>query len=115
MFCWIGVFLLISGGLSLLFNELTLRVRRAWPWRRDDSDPVRDRELDEFYRLMILLGSVASIEAGAVLAAVGLPHVALRIAVYLGLAAWLIWRRPAMRDKEFWRALPFRGRRRSRA
>ena len=110
MWYWVGIILLISGGLSLIFNEFTVRIRRIWPWRRDESDPTRDAELNEFYRLMVYLGSIGSIEFGALLAAVALPHIALRIAAYFCFGAWLLFRRPAMREREFWLALPFRGR-----
>ena len=110
MWHWLGMFLLVSGLLSLVFNEVTVQVRRIWPWRRDDSDPTRDQELNEFYRLMNFLGSVGSIEIGAVLAVAPLPHVAPRVAAYLCFGAWLLFRRPAMRERAFWLALPFRGR-----
>lgn len=110
MWYWVGIFLLISGVLSLIFNEFTVQVRRIWPWRRDDSDPTRDEELNEFYRLMVYLGSIGSIELGAVLTAIALPHVAFRIAAYLCFGGWLLFRRPAMREREFWLALPSRGR-----
>jgi hypothetical protein len=53
------MFLLVSGVLSLAFNELTVRVRRTWPERRGDSDPIRDQELDEFPWLRVYLGSIA--------------------------------------------------------
>ena len=109
MWYWIGIYLLITGGLSLIFNEFTVQIRRVWPWRRSDGDRVRDEELNEFYRLMVYLGSIGSIEVGAALTAISLPHVGLRVATYLCFGAWLLWRRPAMREKEFWLALPFRG------
>ena len=111
MWYWIGVFLLISGTLSLIFNEFTVQVRRIWPWRRDDADPVRNAELNEFYRFVVYVASIGSIELGASLVAVALPHVALRIVTYLCFGAWLIGRRPAMREKEFWLALPLKGKR----
>ena len=110
MWYWVGVFLLISGVLSLIFNEFTVKVRRIWPWRRDESDPTRDDALNEFYRLMVYLGAIGSIEIGALLAAAALPHLALRIAAYLCFGAWLLFKRPAMRERKFWLALPFRGR-----
>ncbi len=108
---WIGIFLLISGTLSLVLNEFTVQVRRIWPWRRDDADPVRDEELKEFYRLTVYAGSIASIEIGAVFADIALPHLALRVVGYLGFGAWLIWRRPVMRTKEFWLSIPHKGKR----
>ena len=110
MWSWVGLFLLVSGVLSLIFNEFTMQVRRFWPWRRDSSDNTRDAELCEFYRLSVFLGSIGSIEFGAVLAEFALPHAALRVAVYLCFGAWLLFRRPAMRERAFWLALPFRGR-----
>jgi hypothetical protein len=112
MWYWLGIFLLISGTLSLIFNEFTVRVRRIWPWRRDDSDPVRDEELKEFYRFSIYAGSIASIEIGAVLADIALPHLVLRVVAYLCFGAWLIWRRPVMRTRRFWLSIPYRGKRR---
>lgn len=111
MWTWLGVFLLISGVLSLVFNEFTVQVRRIWPWRRDDSDLTRDEELNEYYRLLVYIGSIGSIEFGTALTAAPLPHIAIRIAAYLCFGAWLLWRRPAMREREFWLVLPFRGRR----
>lgn len=88
-----------------------MQCRRIWPWRRDDSDPVRDDELNEFYRFWVYLGSLASIETGIWLAAVRAPELGFRVLVYLCFGAWLLWRRPAMRRTAFWLALPFRGRR----
>jgi len=112
MWYWLGVLLLISGVLSLLFNEFAVQVRRIWPWRRDDSDPVRNQELNEFYRFATYAGSIASIEIGAILAGIALPPLLLRLVAYLCFGAWLIWRRPVMRTREFWLSLPYRGKRR---
>lgn len=112
MWHWIGLLLLISGMLSLCFNEFTVQVRRIWPWRRDDVDPVRNEELNEFYRLSVYFGSAASIEIGARLGDVALPHWMIRLSLYVCFAAWLLWRRPAMRRKQFWLSLPRRGRKR---
>lgn len=111
MWTWLGLFLLISGLLSLVFNEFTVQVRRAWPWRRYESDAVRDAELNEFYRLTVYLGSIGAIEVGGFLAGALLPHLAFRILIYLCFGAWLLFRRPALREREFWLALPCRGRR----
>jgi hypothetical protein len=94
-----------------VFNEFTMRCRRIWPWRRDDRDPVRDDEFNEFYRFLVYLGSLASIETGIWLAAIWGPELGFRVVAYLFFGAWLLWRRPAMRRAAFWLALPFRGRR----
>ena len=110
MASWLGLLLLISGLLSLVFNEFTVQVRRIWPWRRDPDDPIRDEELDEYHRLTVYLGSIAAIELGAQLATFDLPHLLLRGAVYLSFGAWLLIRRPVLRSKAFWLSLPQRGR-----
>lgn len=107
---WLGIYLLTIGSFTLLFNEFTMRLRRIWPWRRDDADPGRDEELNEFYRLWVYFGSIACVEIGIWLAAISAPGLAIRVVVYLGFGAWLLWRRPAMRSAAFWLALPFRGR-----
>ncbi len=105
----IGWFLLLSGALSLVFNEFTVGVRRVWPWRRDDTDPVRDQRLDEFYRLHVYLGSIVCIEIGAILAEFALPDLLFRTVVYAGFGGWLLYHRPAMRRSCFWLSLPYRG------
>ena len=89
---WVGIFLLVTGLLSLLLNELTVQIRRAWPWRRDDVDRDRDEALNDYYRYSVFVGSVVSIELGGLFAKVNMPHVLLRIAVYIIALGWLIWR-----------------------
>ena len=108
---WLGIYFLVIGVFTLVCNEFTMRCRRIWPWRRDDWDPVRDEALNEFYRFWVYLGSIGCIEIGIWLAAVSAPGLAIRVVVYLGFGAWLLWRRPAMRKAAFWQSLPFRGRR----
>lgn len=105
MWHWLGILLVISGTLSLIFNEFTMQLRRVWPWRRDDSDPVRDAALNEFHRLSVYAGSIASIEIGGMLAEASLPHLGIRSVGYLGFGAWLLWRRPALRTRTLWRSL----------
>lgn len=103
MWTWIGVFLLVWGVLSLTFNEFAMRVRRVWPWRRDDTDPVRDAGLNEFYRLWVYVGAVVWIEIGVWLTALTWPAAWLRVVAYLAFGAWLLWRRPALRSMAYWR------------
>ena len=105
----IGILLLITGTLSLTLNELTVQVRRVWPWRRDEADPVNDKRLNEVYRFLVYVSSVVSIEIGLHFTGIELSNIWLRIIVYAVFGAWLLYRRPVMRTKEFWSALPFRG------
>ena len=85
--------MLVTGIASLVFNELTVQVRRIWPWRRDDADPVHDAALNEYYRYSVYAGSIVQIEVGALLAGITLPPLAVRIPVYLCFGVWLTWRR----------------------
>ena len=101
---WIGLFLIVSGLVSLVFNEFTVRVRRVWPWRRD-SDAVRDAQLNEYYRLSIYVGSVISIEIGQWIAHLSVGNWLLRVLAYVVFGGWLLWKRPALRRKRFWRSL----------
>ena len=98
---WFGLALILSGMLSLVFNEFTMRIRRVWPWRRDDDDAARDAQLNEYYRLSVYLGSVATIEVGQLIAQVSICHWLIRVLAYLIFGAWLLWRRPALRRKLF--------------
>ena len=60
-----GVFLLVTGLPSLLFNELTVNIRRAFkPWWRDDENPRYDRYVKQFHRIVVFVGAVVSIEFG---------------------------------------------------
>ncbi len=105
----IGELLLLSGCLSLVFNESTMRLRRVWPWRRDDLDPERNEWLNEFYRLSVWGGSIVAIELGLALADVAVvPRVA-RLLTYGSFGAFLLWKRPALRSREFWERVPHRG------
>ena len=103
MWYWIGVVFLVWGVLSLVFNEFAMRVRRVWPWRRDDEDPVRDAGLNEFYRLWVYLTAVIAIEIGAWLTEMAWPTGWLRAVIYAGFGAWLLWRRPTLRSRAYWR------------
>ena len=105
MLWWLGMFLMISGTASLVFNELTMRVRRVWPWRRDDADPSRDARLNEYYRVSVFFGSVACIECGQWLAQLNAAHWSVRCIAYVVFGSWLLWRRPALRQKRFWKSL----------
>ena len=102
---WIGLFLIVSGLLSLVFNEWTVQFRRAWPWRRDDSDAIRDAQMNEYYRLSVYVGSIVSVEIGKWLAQVDVGHGSLRVLAYAVFGGWLLWRRPALRTKRFWLSL----------
>lgn len=101
----IGLFLIVSGVLSLVLNEFTVQVRRVWPWRRDDSNAVRDAQLNEYYRLAGYVGSVVSVEFGQWLAQLSILDWPLRVSAYAIFGGWLIWKRPALRTKQFWLSL----------
>ena len=102
MFYWIGIFLIVSGLASLVFNEFTVQVRRVWPWRRHDSNAGRDAQLNEYYRFSVYVGSVLSIEIGQWLIQISVVHWLLRVVAYTIFGGWLMLRRPLLRRKEFW-------------
>ena len=89
----LGWCLIVSGALTLVFNEVTVQARRVWPWRRDDSDPVRDEALNERYRISVFIAAIAAIEIGRVLADAWLGDLSLRITLYVVVGLWLLWGR----------------------
>lgn len=107
---WIGLFLLVSGSLSLFFNECTVQVRRLWPWRRDDADVLRDRELNNYYRFSVYAASVICVEAGLTLTGISVVPLGGRVLAYVGIGVWLLYRHPDLRRKRFWNSLHLRGR-----
>ncbi len=107
---FIGALLLLTGCFSLVFNEFTTRLRRAWPWRRDDLDPARDRWLNELYRCGVFGGSILSIELGHALAEVTTVPWPARVLIYAIFGVLLFWLPPATRTRAFWERALHHGR-----
>lgn len=94
MLFWLGVFLLITGGIPFLFNEFTVNVRRTVkPWWRDDANPVRDQAIKEVHRLVAYFGSILSLEVGFYLTGWVSGSEPIRGLIYLGRGMVLFWRR----------------------
>lgn len=90
---WLGAFLLVSGLLSLVFNEFTVNVRRAVkPWWRDDENEQYDRWVKQFHRIVVYIGSVISVELGLWLIDHYPVELSIRVVLYLAFVILPVYR-----------------------
>src|SRR5574341_233305 len=98
----LGVLLIINGCFQLFLNEFTMRIRRIWPWRRDDTDPKRNEYLKNFYRLNLYVTGIIFTEVGCLIVNVSPFHLPVRILIYAALGLHLFRKHPVLLTREFW-------------